>query len=43
MGPKPEKSLDLSLDTSLEEMDSETTVKEHAIKASSVKIKVLGK
>ena len=28
MGPKPKKSLDNSLNTSLEEMDSETTVKE---------------
>ena len=28
MGPKPKKFLDNSLDTSLEEMDSETTVKE---------------
>ena len=30
MGPKSKKSLDKSLDTSLEEMDSETTVKEQA-------------
>jgi len=30
MGPKPKKSLDNSLNTSLEEMDSETTVKEQA-------------
>jgi len=30
MGPKPKKSLDNSLNTSLEEMDSETTVEEQA-------------